>query len=337
MAPPAEVALAFAGAAGAKGRYPRAPVLAVPAVASSGLMDSPDRPSRADIPVFEAGARVYTVGDVLAWRAASAGVQGDREGAARVPDAEALIEAFRYRRDLVSAEECEAWLTQRGLEYADLEAAMHRRAHGLGPADADEAMVDQLLDEGFDEAARELSRHAAWLCEQGAPTGAPHPDAATCARWRVDVARGLGQQITDEARRREATRLARAWTRLCGIVVEFDEIAAAREARLCVEHEGEDLEQLAREHGLAWRRFDDRLHALSPAVAALLEALPPGQLGLEPLADGPVRLWRLDSRRQPTPDDPAFAAAIEGTLGQRLLDAQVARHVRWHWPLHHAG
>lgn len=287
--------------------------------------------------VFEVGAWSATVSAVLAWSTTAETPTPTAALAGPPQDPEALIEAFRYRHELISAEECDAWLACRGLAYADLEAAMSRRARAEDPADAAEALVDRLLDEGFDDAARELARHAAWMGARDAAELAGTPDAGRFARWRHEVDHDLACSLDAATRRREAALLARAWTRLRGIVVEFDELAAAHEARCCVEQDGADLVQLAREHGLAWRLFDARLQSLTAATVALLDALPPGSAGLAVSSDGPIRLWRLDARQRPLPEDPEFALAVEQSARRRLLDDRVARYVRWHWPLHHAA
>lgn len=283
--------------------------------------------------VFEVGAWSATVSAVLAWSTTAETPTPTAALAGPPQDPEALIEAFRYRHELISAEECDAWLACRGLAYADLEAAMSRRARAEDPADAAEALVDRLLDEGFDDAARELARHAAWMGARDAAELAGTPDAGRFARWRHEVDHDLACSLDAATRRREAALLARAWTRLRGIVVEFDDAPTAHEARCCVEQDGADLVQLALEHGLAWRRFDERLRAFASATGALLEALPPGQIGLELASNGPLRLWQLELRHRPSPEDSEFADAVERSARRRLLDDRVARHVGWHWPL----
>ena len=299
-------------------------------------MDLPDRQRRADIPIFEAGHWTCTVADVFAWRSLVGAAGCGQSSPSPGQDADALIEAFRYRRELISAEECEAWLAQRGLGYADLEASMDRRASGATPLDADQALVDGLLDDAFDEHVRELARHVAWALDSGVATTGERPDVLAFASWQAELSARKKELTGAESRRREAGLLARAWTRLTGLMVEFDELSVAREAWSCVEHEGESLELLASQHGLAWRRFDRRPHELTPAQRALLEALPPGGLAIEHGVDGPVCLWQLEARQVPTLQDAEFAAAVERSLVRRLLDDAVARQIRWHWPLHHA-
>jgi hypothetical protein len=94
-------------------------------------------------PVFKAGAHVFSLGDILAAAEARGDMAGFREEWEKLrataaqaeadglsPDEEAVAaasNAFRYARDLVTAEECERWLAQRGLTFEDLTASFTRR------------------------------------------------------------------------------------------------------------------------------------------------------------------------------------------------------------------
>ena len=99
--------------------------------------------TRCSVPVFQAGTRVFSLqgifdaaaarGALVAFRDAwlarrRAAAQADAAGVA--PDEGAVAaasNAFRYARDLVTAEECERWLSQRGLVFDDLTASLTRR------------------------------------------------------------------------------------------------------------------------------------------------------------------------------------------------------------------
>lgn len=295
---------------------------------------------RRALAVFRAGGRTFTAGEVLATAPArpapaAAGEAVDDEAL----DDEALdaaIAEYRYARDLVSAQECESWLASRGLEYGDLVGYLRRSAcSGEGvSAEPGDALADALLDPGFDRHARELARLAALACEQGEALAEVDVEAAW-PRWNALADAWQRQHLDGAARRRELELQAPAWTRLGGLLVEFDAAAAAREARLCVEADGEDLAQLARAQGLAWREFAADAGQLPAALARTLAHAPVGSLQAAQLEDGRHCLLRLAARIPPRLDDPQIAARVDATLRARALDALVCRHVHWILPLHH--
>lgn len=284
--------------------------------------------------VFRAGGRAFTAGDVLD-TAPVAPVPGTAEELVDDAALEAAIAEYRYARDLVSAQECEAWLASRGLAYADLVDHLRRCLGASGAtADAQDPLVDALLDPAFDRHARELARLAALACEHGEALDELELRSAW-PRWNALAENWLQARIDAGARRRELEAQAPAWTRLRALLVEFDDAAAAREARLCVEADGEDLAGLARAQGLAWRELDTRADELAPALARALAHAPVGSLQSAQLEDGRHCLLRLSSRVPPQLADPAIAARIDAALRARALDALVCRHVHWILPLHH--
>lgn len=308
--------------------------------------DAPGEPGvsgRRGLLVFRASGRAFTAGDVLATLPAV--LPPPAPGECDESAVEAAVADYRYARDLVSAEECEEWLARRGLDYADLVAYARRRlcgAHLPGPpanvgalapaADAD-ALADALLDPAFDAQALELARLVAFACEQGETLADVDP-ATAWPHWQVRASTWLQARTGSGECRRELERNALAWTRLGGVLVEFDDAAAAREARACVEVDGEDLGTLASAMGFPWREFRAESDALPPVVAGVLAHAATGSLQLADLGDGRHCLVRLLSREPPSLDDPEIAARVHAALRARALDVLVGRHVHWLVPLH---
>ena len=147
------------------------------------------------VPAFRAGSRIFSLDDILAAAEArgefaefqvgrAARLAASAEACGRSPAAgavEAATDAFRFARDLVSAEECDRWLAQRGLSFEDLTASVTRRLRAeLAPEDeapnppepdawdATRFRTDALLADEFTGWARGLGWRVALACEQGA-------------------------------------------------------------------------------------------------------------------------------------------------------------------------
>lgn len=288
--------------------------------------------TRRALVVFSAGGREFRVGDVLSTLPPDAAPATQEQ---RTPDIETALAAFRYQRDLISAEECEAWLAQRGLNYADLAESLARRIAGAATPDADSAEIDALVGDGFDAQARELAAHAAVRCELGLDCMAPLPQA--WPSWLTATSAWLEANTSSAARERALSQPAAPLTRLAFTLVEFDSPAAAREARMCAEHDSLSLAQLAAEHGFPIHSFDALAETLAPPMASALQHALPGQICLAALAGECIGLMQLHARCAPSLDDPQVAARIDALLRARLLEALVSRHVRWTWPLHPTG
>lgn len=283
--------------------------------------------ARRALVVFSAGGQEFRVAEVLATLAPDPTASALAPGA----DVDAALAAWRYQRDLVSAEECEAWLAQRGLEYADLAEWMARQSAGIAP-DPESDDIDALLGERFDPHARELAAHAAICSEVGNGLLDPLPDA--WPRWQAEASEFLARSLNATLRERTLAQHSVALTRMDFTLVEFDSLAAAREARMCAEHDGLSLAQVAAEHGFPERRIDALAETLAPAMTSALQHALPGQVCLATLADECIGLMQLHARSAPSLDDPQVAARIEAILRTRVFDALISRHVRWNWPLH---
>lgn len=128
---------------------------------------------------LSAGAAKLAFRDACAAEAERLGLQPDNEAIGT------MVEQFRYERDLISAEETEAWLGLRGLTAEDLEKHMARRhwEEALGAKMTAEETVppvtaiflgplaaDMMFDDGFRPPAVALSRRLV------AGIGARRPD-----------------------------------------------------------------------------------------------------------------------------------------------------------------
>ena len=150
--------------------------------------------------VFEAAGRSYDVDSILRatdfrgellpfwrhWRQAiqNASVASEHEDDADEAVLENLANEYRYRRDLVTAEECERWLAARGVEPEEFmahfvrchsaersapEAVVNEKEEAVGAKELGRLFrIDWVLSDDFDRAARQLAWRVALDCEDRA-------------------------------------------------------------------------------------------------------------------------------------------------------------------------
>lgn len=290
--------------------------------------------SRQSLPVFSAAERVWTIGEVLAtapYMGASAGAPEHRPRGlpptGKLGDVEAAVQAFRYRHQLVSGEECSNWLAARGLKYADLHAALTRQVHAKPPPDATAIEIDLILSDQFARLAGGLAaRVAVAMQADDAVTGTV--DACWLpleSRYRTYAA--LAADPLARQRLLQTERLK--WVQIAFEQIEFDRLDAAREARLCVLEDGQNLRELALAGRFAHSVRCERVSALPLAWAHALTSTPPG--GLTPVIRDGERLLLLGVTRiiEPSLGDPAVLAGIDAQLLEQQLEPLLARHVRW--------
>lgn len=287
---------------------------------------------RGKLPVFAAGGRQWTVGEVLDFAPQRlSGAPAAAEPAPAGSDAAALdaaVRAFRYERRLLSAEDCRAWLAARELGVGDLRASVQRRLTGTEPATPGMAQIDRLLAPGFGAAARALAARVAAAIEADSLPGEGDADwIALDAAYQAFVAATL----TPKARERALVVDRLQWLRVDCEVVEFDQLDAAREARLCVE-DGQSLREVAEMGRFAYRSGRFVVSALPKSWAQALFRIRPGT-ATQPIVDG-ERLLVLGLRRLVEPDlaDPEIADGIDASLLQPALEALLARRIRWLLP-----
>lgn len=325
--------------------------------ADSAVAMAPDA-SAVPLAVFRCGPRTFSIDDVFcaadclgelsgfreAWAARERAAAAAAEAGQRAdPDAvEQAVEAFRYERDLVSAEECERWLAARGLAPADLIESFTRRwlaersevvasSSGGGPPEA-WLRRDALLDVAFDRWACALAARVATAAEQRLGWDACTVRAAWCeleAAHRTVTARWL----TSECRQRA---LAGEWLRFTRVeftYAEFDSEGAAREAVLCAREDRLPLARVAEENGFPCRRAQEFLSGLAPSWAELLTGAQPGDLLLPPARQGDHVVLEFQARVEPTLTDSVVRGRIDEVLREQGLRECESRHIRWMMPV----
>ncbi len=217
----------------------------------------------------------------------------------------------------------------RGLSFAQLRASLARRLKVGATADAQQAQIDEILDERFAQYARHLSWRVAAAIAASAPDQG-QADGLPLATWEQAFAKASEEVLSPANQLRLLELSRRQLTRIEYEIAEFDEVDAAREARCCVVDDGMALADLARQHGYAHREQCQFVDELPPAWSAALNASAAGAVPA-PVIDN-ARILLLSPRRYllPTLDQPEIRARVEAQLVQQHFDLLAATHVRWH-------
>ena len=292
------------------------------------------------MPVFAVGERSWSIADVIRY-AEFAGIAELRFHAAKAssPDVDAAdgdvglaqaITDFRYQHDLISAEECDAWLAWRGLRYADLHESMSRRCRGICAVDEEAAEIDFLLGEQWSVATRDLAWRVALACEKQLPLGTEDSQHARLwALWEARFQEARSQLLAPDARLRILSRQRRQLTRFQFVLAEFDSMDAAQEARSCVNEDQALLVEVAAEHGFPFRtecRFIDDLPtdwALALGAGVSKKAAAPIAMAGRSVLLSPLR------RIEPSLDDDEVVARIDAAMVEQHFDALASQHLRW--------
>lgn len=314
-------------------------------------------------PAFRAGPRVFSIDDILtaaAWRGDLANFRSawnerllraaGAHSAGLTPepdDVEAATDAFRYARDLVSAEECERWLAQRGLVFDDLADSMTRRLQAeLGDEnqpsrqmepdddqDTDEIeerfRIDALLADEFTDWAHQLAWRIALACEDHAM---PSVDTALASVWQELEERFAAVSstlTTPESRKRELAAQRLQLMHVEVVAAEFDNEAAAREAYLCSREDGMALAEVAAANGFPCHTYQSFLGDLPADWQQVLVSATPGDVTPPLTSDGNVVVLRLLAKREPSVDDETVCNRLNQDLRRQRFGELEAKHVRW--------
>jgi hypothetical protein len=317
--------------------------------------------------VFSVGPAQYRLSDIVRtaghWGDLTALEQTVRYGLACVKQAtetdtaptsaeiEAAASEFRYDRDLIAADEMQAWLDRWGLPVEGWTAYLQRsllRRRWPGELDrllsghpvSDSEVVEVLHVEGICSgqygrvahtlaarlATAERAREEGWLGDGGSPEDGPDDHALL----DTAVQRLAAHVVTPQAVRAEVASRHLDWVRLDCELVSFADVHRAREAVLCVREDGRALDQVAADAGGVLRRGDLWLEDVEPSWRTQLLSARAGDV-VGPLR-GSESFVVLSVRRKVLPvlEDPEIRRRAETSLLDRALEQESAGRVRWH-------
>jgi hypothetical protein len=257
------------------------------------------------------------------------------------PQFEAEAHRFRYARHLISADDLERWLDERGLDVeqwldyvrgvvlAGLPAAAGPVSpHGAAPPAVvrTHAVCSGVLGR---VATRLATRVAVTFAQQESLPDGPltEPLIHTLDQYFDDF---RGRSASGSAVVRALDRQREGWTRVDVRWLTTPDQDVAREMALCVRVDGRSFTKVAEDAGLPLTRTERALEQFDAPLRASILGAGRGQL-VGPLTVGDER-WLLEvlDRRAPTLEQPEVAARARRAAIGHAVEREVAERVRWH-------
>lgn len=300
-----------------------------------------------DRPVFAAGGQDYRWADVVAaarhwsrWAELERRTADGLAALARLPkeigqaELDEAMQAFRYARSLIAAEEMEAWLEHWGLKAKDWSGYLRRgiartRAAGEGGSPPDERDVwsEAVCSGALAELARDLAARVA-AAEAGGAT--PGPVESDLARMDEEHTAFVQRALTPEAAAKALELRNADWVRLSYTALEFPEAAMASEAALLVREDGLTPADVAGRAGVPLHEREAFLEEVDPELTESLLSAPTGELvGPLPVRNG-FALLCVNEKVAPTLADPVIQDRLQEEVPRRALEREVRNRVRWH-------
>jgi hypothetical protein len=282
-------------------------------------MDPP--PEVLDRLVFTVGEHDYRWVDVVAaarawgrWEAATtpsrAGVSDD--------ELEEAGQAFRYERNLLAAEEMEAWLDHWGLTVAEWKSWLKGEADGWPEA---------VCSGSLGRLAHDLASRAAAAEANGGAAGPVETDLERMDEAFAELTR---QALTDESRSRLLDIGGSDLVRVAYSALTFPQPSMAREAALCVQEDGLGLAEVAERAGLELQQVDALTQDVDPDLAKAILSTPSGELAGPLESDDEFVVLQVHEKTAPSLADPVIRDLLDREVPRRAVEREVRNRVRWH-------
>ena len=258
-------------------------------------MDAP--PEVLARPVFSTGEQDYSWADVVAaaraWGRWDDATRPSRAGKGET-EVEEAGEAFRYERNLLAAEEMEAWLAHWGLNVGEWRSWLRGDADGWPEAVCSGALARLAHDLAARTAAAEAVGRGAGPVE----TELEAMDAAFEELTRAS--------LRDEDRSRLLESRGSDWVRIRYGTLSFPKLEMAREAVLCVTEDGLAFDQIAELADGEAELLDSLVADIEPLLAKTLLGTPAGEVAGPLSLDGRFVIARVEEKVAPTLADPGI-------------------------------
>ena len=296
-------------------------------------------------PVFSVGGQNYTWADVLAaarswghWEELETRTSEGVAALERVEVVEADVDRagqeFRYARNLLAAEEMEAWLRNWGVTTREWIAYLrrtiaHSRKAGEPGSTAGEAEVwaEAVCSGELAQLARELAARATAAEALGDTPGSVGSDLG-----QMDEALAAFREnaLTPQSKAKALELRSSDWVRLSYTALELPQAGMAKEAALCVREDGLSLNDVADRAGVSAHEREALLEEVDADLSKPLLSAPPGELvGPVAVGDGFV-LLRVNEKVSPTLDDPVINGLLEDEVPRRAIEREMRNRVQWH-------
>jgi hypothetical protein len=257
------------------------------------------------------------------------------------PEFDAEAHRFRYARHLLSADELERWLAERGLDVEGwLEyirgvllsgsLASSRLSSSNGSAPPAAVWTRAVCSGSLAQVAERLAGRVAVSVATRGPLPAGHLSDTDLRELDRCFDRFCARSAAEAAVTRELERHLEDWTEVdLHRVITSDE-HVAREVALCVRVDGRPLADVAEDAGLALERRSVTLEQVQePLRTSLLGAARQELIG--PLTIT-AEYWLVEvlERRTPSLDRADVARRARGAAIEQAVRREVAERVRWH-------
>lgn len=301
-------------------------------------------------PVFSAGGHCFTWVEVIEaarargdWAALQRHVlavlarESELAATNELPSAvrvQAAARQFRYRHNLISADDLEEWLSRRDITIDEWIAEVRRSL--LEPA-ADVSLSSPEAVERADWVHAICSGKLAAFAKTLAEEVAVHVSEQPLTLARDELAalsekreRFGAAQVVESTLAREVRDNNVGWTRFdLQYLVHADDMVV-REAALCVRLDGRNLGDVAADVGVPLHETSLLLEDAEPVLRTRLIAASPGEVVGPHATESGHQLVHVVRRVPPTLDDAGVRRRAEEAITRRALAAQVNRHVNWH-------
>ncbi len=250
---------------------------------------------------------------------------------------QAAANEFRYARQLVSAQEAQAWLAAWGLSANDWLAYFRRtlakenlaqcELPPVNPAEVERVLLAEALCSG------KLGAWAERLAGRGALVarfnGADAVRRAEIAALDAAFENCRRQLLDPAALRQQIAHNYLDWIRCDCRYLWFAEERLAREAALCVRHDGLSLDEVAHAARAVVQEWSFYLDELTPAARAPFVAAQRGDwLGPLALLEG-FPLLAITGKTLPDEADPQIRQRAETALVGHSMKQAMNESVRW--------
>jgi hypothetical protein len=277
--------------------------------------------------------------------------------------AQALSDAFRYKHELISAAETEAWLEARAMTADDFsrwiyQSLCHERSGTVGEGKIDADFPDLLrVHLWFSESMTTLENHLRCCVAAGREVTATNSravleqflerqqfDEDATAEWLCALGRdrewlewAAGLQaayetlarkaVHAEARARKLRSNQMTLARLEVETLALESGNAAREAILCVQQDRVTLAEVAREAGYRADRHQLWAGEFDSALAQRLLGASQGAVVGPVERDGRFDVYQVIRKISPSLDDPAVANRVDAMLIDETFDELCSRYI----------
>ncbi len=255
---------------------------------------------------------------------------------------------FRYDRELITAEEMEAWLDARGITPEEWMGYIRRvvlrqrwagdlaeimAEHAVEDAEVEGALRVDLLCSGTHRIlAQELAVEAA-AAAASSPTSPSSPPSreGQMAAIRDRALQFRRHAVAPETLAREVLSNQMEWIRVDCQAIGFREEGQAREAALLLREDELDIAEVAGEADVPIEEVVIYLDQLDPEQhSRFLGATVNDVIGPVKGEDDVYTVYQVIAKVMPSVDDPEIVRRAGERLLARLLASEVNKRVRWH-------